>query len=49
MMRLIYVMIESFCVFLYVSSIDSSMYHALGYGTILYTQAVMTFDMVCQE
>ncbi|XP_052776395.1 tetratricopeptide repeat protein 39B-like [Mya arenaria] len=25
--------------------IDWSMYHALGYGTILYIQAVMTFDM----
>ncbi|XP_059145816.1 tetratricopeptide repeat protein 39B-like isoform X2 [Physella acuta] len=24
---------------------DKSMYHALGYGTILYIQAVMTFDM----
>ncbi|CAL1544810.1 unnamed protein product [Lymnaea stagnalis] len=24
---------------------DRSMYHALGYGTILYIQAVMTFDM----
>ncbi|XP_041357152.1 tetratricopeptide repeat protein 39B-like isoform X2 [Gigantopelta aegis] len=24
---------------------ESSMYHALGYGTILYIQAVMTFDM----
>ncbi|GFS13728.1 tetratricopeptide repeat protein 39B [Elysia marginata] len=24
---------------------DQSMYHALGYGTILYIQAVMTFDM----
>ncbi|BFZ16413.1 hypothetical protein BsWGS_19452 [Bradybaena similaris] len=24
---------------------DVSMYHALGYGTILYIQAVMTFDM----
>ncbi|XP_052069149.1 tetratricopeptide repeat protein 39B-like [Mytilus californianus] len=24
---------------------SSSMYHALGYGTILYIQAVMTFDM----
>jgi len=22
------------------------MYHALGYGTIMYIQAVMTFDMV---
>ncbi|KAL4235823.1 Tetratricopeptide repeat protein 39B [Mactra antiquata] len=25
--------------------IDWSMYHALGYGTIMYIQAVMTFDM----
>ncbi|GFO11311.1 tetratricopeptide repeat protein 39b [Plakobranchus ocellatus] len=25
--------------------VDQSMYHALGYGTILYIQAVMTFDM----
>ncbi|XP_070195662.1 tetratricopeptide repeat protein 39B-like isoform X2 [Littorina saxatilis] len=24
---------------------DTSMYHSLGYGTILYIQAVMTFDM----
>lgn len=27
-------------------SADCSMYHSLGYGTILYIQAVMTFDMV---
>lgn len=25
---------------------DQSMYHALSYGTIMYIQAVMTFDMV---
>lgn len=30
----------------FVFSADSSMYHSLGYGTILYIQAVMTFDMV---
>lgn len=31
---------------LFVFSADRSMYHALGYSTILYIQAVMTFDMV---
>lgn len=29
-----------------VASADRSMYHALGHSTILYIQAVMTFDMV---
>ena len=25
---------------------DRSMYHALGYGTIMYLQATLTFEMV---
>jgi hypothetical protein len=30
-------------------SADRSIYHSLGYGTILYFQAVMTFDMVSRS
>lgn len=41
--------LKSFLDWLFNFRVNESMYHALGYSTIMYLQAMMTFEPVCKD